>query len=679
MRNGDEKSGISWMRRIRKLVSLLFSLLILFTAAIVLSLLYLRSQALPVTTTLQTSEIYDIHGELIDSFHAGQNRQIVSLNDISPYLVQAALAIEDRRFYDHFGLDPKGLARAVATNIKTMSLQQGASTITQQLARNLYLNHDRTWSRKIKEAAYALQMEMQLSKDQILEQYLNQIYYGHSTYGVQAASQLFFGKNAKDLTLGESALLAGVPKGPKYYSPFYNMDNALNRQKIILNTMVDQNLITREEADRAAQEKLVFSDLSKDRSSEAPYFQDYIRQWVSEKLKLEDSLFETGGIRIYTTLDLRAQNIAEEVLSKHLKSNEELQGALISIDPRNGHIKAMVGGKDYNTNQYNRVFTTTRQPGSSFKPFVYLAALQNGFTPVSQYKSEPTEFTYDDGKKTYRPSNFNNHYENKLIDMRRAIAKSDNIYAVQTIMDVGADQVIDLAHRMGITSPLEPLPSLALGTYPVSPYEMASAFGIIANEGVRVEPIGVLKVVNSRGKVLYEAKPKKERVIEAPYAYILTNMMQSVFEQGGTANRVSSVIKRPAAGKTGTTNNDAWMVGYTPELSTAVWVGYDRNKAITTADSYKAAPIFAEFMEKTLDPVPPKLFPIPDGVTSVYVDPDTGKLANDACTPSRLEVFVQGTEPVEYCAESKTDSTQQPQPATSNQSWWDHLKRWWND
>lgn len=677
MQDKEAEAHLRWIRRIRKWFSLLFSFLILFAAGTVLLLLYLRSQALPVTHVLQSSEIYDINGELIDSYHAGQNRQAVSLNDISPYLVQAVLAIEDQRFYEHFGVDPRGVARAVVTNVKTMSMQQGASTITQQLARNLYLNHDRTWSRKIKEAVYALQLEMQLSKDQILEQYLNQIYYGHSTYGVQAASRLFFDKDASDLTLAESALLAGVPKGPRYFSPFYNMENALKRQKIILNTMVAQNLITQQEADQAAAEKLVFAENNKSRESEAPYFQDYVRQIVSEKLNLEESLFETGGIRIYTTLDLRAQKIAEEAVNKHLKSNEELQGALISIDPRNGYIKAMVGGKDYNANQYNRVFTTTRQPGSSFKPFVYLAALMNGFTPVSQYKSEPTEFVYDDGKKTYRPNNFNNHYENEYIDMRKAIAKSDNIYAVHTIMDVGAEQVIDLARRMGITSPLEPLPSLALGTFPVSPYEMASAFGIMANDGIRVEPVAVLKVVNSRGRILYEAKPKKERIIDAPYAYVMTNLMQSVFEQGGTANRVSSVLKRPVAGKTGTTNNDAWMVGYTPELSTAVWVGYDRNKAITTADSYKAAPIFADFMERTLDPVPPKLFPIPDGVASVYIDPVTGKLANEACSPSRLEVFVQGTEPKEYCAESKSPA--QPEKPAGNNSWWDYLKRWWNE
>lgn len=667
-----------WLRRLRRLFSLLFSSLIIAAAAAVLLLLYLRSQALPATTVIQTSEIYDIHGELIDSFHGGQNRQVVSLNDISPYLVEAVLAIEDERFYQHFGIDPRGVARSALVNLKSMSKQQGSSTITMQLARNLFLNHDRTWSRKIKESIYALQLELQLSKDQILEKYLNQIYYGHSTYGIQAASQLFFGKDASDLTLAESALLAGVPKGPRYYSPFWDLDNALDRQKLILNTMVRQELITQEEADQAAAETLVFQEDNRDIDSEAPYFQDYVRRFVNEELGLSDTSFETGGIKIYTTLDLRAQKIAEETIDKHLDKDGELQGALIAIDPRSGHIKAMVGGTNYEANQFNRVFTTTRQPGSSFKPFVYLAALENGFTVLNRYKSEPTTFVYDNGKQTYQPGNFNSQYENDWIDMRKAIAKSDNIYAVSALMDIGPEEVIDTARRLGITSALSPMPSMALGSYPVSPYEMAVAYGTLANNGVKVEPIAVLKVVNSRGKVLYEAEPKEEVVVEAVHAYVLTHMMQSVFEQGGTANRVSSIIKRPVAGKTGSTNTDAWMVGYTPELAAAVWIGYDRGQAISNADSYKSAPIFAEFIEKTLDPVPPKIFPIPDGVVSVYVDPSAESSSAMNCQASRLEVFVKGTEPANYC--KGPPALEEESPAEkSESSWWELFKRWWNE
>jgi 1A family penicillin-binding protein len=667
-----------WSRFIPSLLSLLFSCFVIGAIGMFALFLYLRAQSLPVSTVTQTSQILDIHEEVIDSFHGAnnQNRQIVSLKDIAPSLIQATLAIEDHRFYEHWGFDPRGMARAVITDVKSMSKEQGASTITQQLARNLYLTHDRTWSRKIKEAMYAMQMEMQLSKDQILEQYLNQIYYGHAAYGIEAASQMYLGKSAKELNLAESALLAGIPKGPKYYSPYLDMKNAKDRQKNILDAMVKSKYISQMDADHAFHAELNTIPKKEEQSVEAPYFRDYVKALAIEKLGINDTAFDAGGIKIYTTLDLSAQRIAEKVISGQMNKNDELQVALIAIDPRNGYIKAMVGGKDYSSNQFNRVFATTRQPGSSFKPFVYLTALANQFTVLSHYKSEPTEFTYDDGKKTYTPSNFGDQYEKKDIGMRKAIAKSDNIYAVHTIIDVGADKVIEMARKMGITSPLKPLPSLALGTFPVSPYEMAGAFGVIANQGVKVEPTAIIRIEDSRGHVLYEANSQRQQVIEASYTYVLTNLMQSVFEQGGTGFRVADIMKRPVAGKTGTTDTDSWMVGFTPEISTAVWVGYDRDRSITPIDARKAAPIFAKFTEETLAAVPPKLFQVPDHVVNVYIDPASGKLANDACPNSQLESFIAGTEPTEYCAKSAGDSKGKQK---KNSSWWNDLKRWWHE
>lgn len=682
--NRTEPTGdlaiIRFLRFAKRTASFCFASLALAAVGMGLLLLFLRSQALPAVTVTQTSQIYDMHGQLIDTFHAGQNRQVIPLGDMAPVLIEAVLAVEDRNFYNHLGIDPKGLARAIVTDIKTMSMEQGASTITQQLARNLYLNQDRTWPRKLKEAFYALHLEMRLSKRQILEQYLNQIYFGHSTYGVQAASRMFFDKDAKDLTLAESALLAGVPKGPKYYSPYLNMRNAKDRQKIVLQAMAEQGCITEREAEAAYKEPLAIVPLKQNEPSEAPYFQDYVRTVAVDRLGIPEEQFDAGGLRIYTSLDLRMQKIAEETIAKQIPNDSELQAALVAIDPRNGYIKAMIGGKSYKDNQFNRVFATTRQPGSSFKPIVYLTALENGMTALAKYRSEPTVFTYDNGKQTYSPSNFASHYEMQDIDMRTAIAKSDNIYAVHTIMDVGADKVVDMARRMGITSPLKPLPSLALGTFPVSPFEMAAAYGIVANQGVRVEPVAIVRIEDSAGKVLYEAQPQETKVVEPAYTYVLTNLMQSVFEEGGTGFRVSDLMKRPVAGKTGTTNTDAWMVGFTPELSTAVWVGYDKDYNLGTVESRKAAPIFAEFTEQALETVPPKLFPIPEGVVNVYIDPATGKLANDACPSSRMEAFVAGTEPSEFCAEPKADGTRQKQgKPKENGSWWQDLKRWWNE
>nr|WP_243633328.1 PBP1A family penicillin-binding protein [Paenibacillus xerothermodurans] len=629
---------------------------------------------------MPATELYDIHGEVVEVMNGGINQQRVTLADISPKLIKATLAIEDRSFYHHYGFDVRGIARAAVVNLQHMSKVQGAGTITQQLARNLYLSHERTWTRKIKETYYAVQMELQMDKDEILEEYLNQIYYGHSTYGIQAAARLFFGKNAADLSLAESAMLAGIPKGPRYYSPYYDAVNAKDRQKTVLQTMVVSGAITQEEADQAAKEKLTIRPLEPKKPAIAGYFRDYVRSAAAEMLAVSEEQLEDGGFKIYTTLDLNAQKAAEEVISQQLSKFNEIQAALVAIDPRNGYIRAMVGGRNYGENQYNRVFADSRQPGSAFKPIVYATALQQKkYTPVTRVKSEPTTFTYDNGRQTYTPGNFGNTYYD-WIDLRQAIAKSDNIFAVHTLLDVGADNVIDTARKMGIHSPMKPLPSLALGTFPVSPYEMASAFAIFANQGVRVEPTAIVRIEDSRGKLLHEAHPAEELVLDPPSTYVMTHLMESVFEQGGTGSRVSRVLKRPVAGKTGTTNTDAWLVGYTPELSTAVWVGYDKDRNISAVESHLAAPIFAEFTERALESVPPKLFPMPEGVVSVYIDPVSGKLANEGCPASRMEAFIAGTEPTEYCTqhlgEDEDAKTAKPK---GNGSWWEDLKRWWNE
>lgn len=682
-RNNRSKQERGKKGRLRKFVTLAISCGLLGVACLVVFALYLRSQALPVGTFTQPSQLYDVRGDLIASFQSGQNREFVPLKNIPQNLIDATLAIEDKRFYDHVGVDPRGVARAALVNLEHMGMVQGASTLTQQLARNLYLTQDRTWSRKIKEAMYAVQLEMKLTKDQIMEMYLNDAtYYGNSAYGVQAAAKLFFGKNVSDLTLAECALIAGVPKGPRYYSPYFDMDNALARQQLILTEMADQGYITQQEAETAKREKLDIRPAEDTAGAlvQAPYFRDFVRNVAINQLGIDEREFDEGGIRVYTTLDLSMQKAAEQAVAAELADSGELQAALVAIDPRNGYVKAMVGGKNYGENQFNRAVSNSRQPGSSFKAFVYLTALQQpGFTAVSRFKSEPTVFTYDNGRQTYTPSNFGGKYPNDYIDLREAIAKSDNIFAVQTIMQVGADKVIETARKLGVTSRLEPLPSLALGTYPVSPLAMAGAFGVIANQGVRVQTTVITRIEAANGKTLYEAKPVKEKAVEPEYAYTLTNLMKSVFEPGGTASRVAGQIKRPVAGKTGTTDTDAWMVGFTPELASAVWVGYDRDRAINSVESYKAAPIFADFTEHALEAVPPKLFPMPNNVTSVYIDPASGKLATDRCPNPRVEVFVKGTEPTEYCSDQGTAPTVDDKAAQKKSSWWNDLKRWWND
>lgn len=677
--NSDEVPGFRWFRRIKTVSSLVFSTFIVCAAVLFVALLYMRSQALPVSKMDPSTEIIDIHGEILETLNGGKNSQIVELKEISPYLIQATLAIEDRNFYHHVGFDIKGIARAAVVNIQHMSKVQGAGTITQQLARNMYLSHERTWTRKLKETYYAVQMELQMNKDEILGQYLNQIYYGHSTYGIQAAARLFFGKDALDLTLAESAMLAGIPKGPRYYSPYYDLKSANERQGTVLKTMVAAGSITQQEADQASKVKLNILPLEPRRPPIGGYFRDYVRNLATEKFGIADEQFEEGGLKVYTSLDASTQRIAEQVVAEQMDKQGELQAALIAIDPRNGYVRAMVGGRSYGENQFNRVFANTRQPGSAFKPIVYITALQQKqFTPLTRFKSEPTTFSYDNGRQSYTPNNFGNIYFN-WIDLRQAIAKSDNIFAVHSIIEVGADNVIATARKMGISSPMKPLPSLALGTFPVSPFEMASAFAIFANGGMRIDPVAILRIENRNGRILYEAKPVQEQVIDPAYTYVMTSLMESVFEQGGTGNRVSAVLKRPVAGKTGTTNTDAWLVGYTPELSTAVWVGYDKDRNISTLESHLAAPIFAEFTERALESVPPKLFSIPQGVVSVNIDPATGKLANEDCPKSRLETFIQGTEPTQYCTEQQPKKDSVGTPIKPKGTWWGDLKRWWSE
>lgn len=656
----------------------------LFGAALFgITLLYLSQTGLPPADSAKNSQLIDLKGEAVTVFSSSErNRQPVGLSEISPWLIKATLAVEDRKFYDHFGFDIKGMLRAMFVNLKEMDKVQGASTLSQQLARNLYLSHERTWSRKLKEAKLTTQLEMKYSKDEILNMYLNEIYYGRGAYGIEAASQMYFGKPAKELGLAESAILAGIPKGPTYYSPFNHMKNAKDRQKIVLSAMVQTGAITQNQADEAYNRLLSFnSPQQRTRTDEAPYFRDYIRNIVVHDLGFEESLLEHGGLRIYTTLDMDAQRAAEAAVAAELKNSPDLEAALVSIDPRNGYVKALVGGVNYGTSQYNHVFATTRQPGSSFKPIMYLTALASKkMTPVSTFNSQPTLFHYDDNRKTYSPKNYGDKYLGE-IDMRKAIAASDNIYAVNTILTVGADQVIELGKKMGITSPLAAVPSLALGTSPVSPFEMATVFSVISNQGQKVTPVAVLKITDEEGHTLYKAPQTKEpeQVIEPAAAYVLTQLMESVFELGGTGNRVSAEIKRPVAGKTGTTSTDAWLVGFTPELSTAVWVGYDKGKTLGTAESRKAAPIFANFMEKALEKVPPKIFPMPSGVVSVYIDSATGKLATADCPDKKLEVFVQGTEPTEFCT-AHGEQPAEPLPVEEkpeSHSWWSDLKRWW--
>ncbi|NGQ96213.1 PBP1A family penicillin-binding protein [Brevibacillus sp. SYP-B805] len=672
---------IRWLRWVKRLIKWMVVGTLVGSFALLLLILYLRSQPLPPATINQTTTILASNGEVLDTLHHGENRIVVPLKQMAPSLIQATIAIEDRNFFDHYGFDLKRLAKAIYIDLKSMSKKQGASTISQQLARMLYLNTEKTWTRKIKEALLTIQLELNYSKDEILEMYLNQCYYGHSAYGPQAAAQTYFGKDAKDLTLAESALLAGIPNGPSYYSPYIDWERSKSRQKLILTAMQQQGFISAEQAEQAYREPLHLRPKEAQKGPDvAPYFRDYIASLVTNKYGISEEMFVHGGLKIYTTLDPTMQKKAEAAVAKYMpKDNLDLQTALIAIDPTTGEIKAMVGGRDYQKSQYNRVFAK-RQPGSSFKPIVYLTALQNGFTPLTMMKSEPTVFTYEGGKE-YIPRNFGEHYAHDYITLQHAIATSDNIYAVKTIQLLTPQKVVEQAHNLGITSEQKPVLSLALGTSPVSPYELTYAYAVIANQGERVKPIAITRIEDQQGNVLAEEKPEKTRVADAVSTFLLTYMMQSVFEEpGATAYRVSRQLNRPVAGKTGTTDYDAWLAGFTPQLATTVWLGYDQGRKVEDVKEARlAAQIWADFMESALSDQPPALFTMPAGITSVYIDPANGKLATESCPNPQLYYFAAGTEPKEYCTDHLPNKHAAPTPLKppEDQSFWQQMGNWW--
>ncbi|WP_370622208.1 transglycosylase domain-containing protein [Bacillus sp. JCM 19034] len=521
-------------RRQRRLIRLFFRLLliglVMLTAAAVGLLSYTKMQGPPPLTVAQTTVYFGTDQSIIGERHQGENRLWLELSSIDEDVINATIAVEDRKFYQHFGFDPIRIGGALLANLRSGSAAQGASTITQQYARNLYLNHDKTWKRKWHELMYSLRLEMNYDKDQIIEGYLNTVYYGHGAYGIEAAAYHYFGKSAQDLSLAEASMLAGIPKGPSYYSPLFDFDRAKKRQSVVLQSMVTTGMLTQVEADEAYAEELTFAhDELEATTTIGPYFQDAIERELIEEIGLEPTLFEIGGLRIYTTLDPDLQKEAERLIQEEMPAGD-LQVALVAIDPHLGDVKALVGGKNYYDSPFNRATDLERHGGSTLKPFLYYAALENGYTPASTLLSEETTFTLDEGREVWKPSNFNDNYANDFITLLQAMAYSDNIYAIKTHLLLGMDKLIDVANRTGIESPLSERASLALGAAEVNPMELAAAYSAFANGGQRVSPRLVRKVVDSEGQVLYESEPELEQTLDPRLAYITTDLMKGMFD-----------------------------------------------------------------------------------------------------------------------------------------------------
>ena len=453
----------------------------------------------------------------------------LTLDDISPYLINATLAIEDKNFYNHTGFDILRIIKALFINFTSGKTLQGASTITQQYAKNLFLDFDKKWSRKIEEALLTLRLEAHYSKDEILSGYLNTINYG-GVFGIEDASKYYFGKSAKDLTLAEASILAGIPKSPSNYSPIANYDAAKKRQLLILDAMVRNGYITDEEKKEAYETELIFiGSNSEDNISSLMYYEDAVLKELKSLSSIPTSFLETGGLRIYTNLDMNAQKLMDTTIKKYL-SNSKLQIASVLMDPNTGKIVAIAGGKDYSLSEFNRVTSSSRQVGSTMKPFLYYAALENGFTASTAFTSEKTTFTFSNNK-TYSPTNYGDNYANSPISMGAAIAYSDNIYAVKTHLFLGENTLVEMAKRLGITSPLEENPSLALGTNEINILEMIEAYATFANEGYQIEPYFITKVEDVNGNILYERKEVKKLILNQSIVYILNNLLKNSYNK----------------------------------------------------------------------------------------------------------------------------------------------------
>ncbi|MBD3371825.1 MAG: PBP1A family penicillin-binding protein [Candidatus Coatesbacteria bacterium] len=688
------------------------------------------------------TEVYDANDQLIASFLV-ERRYVVPLSEMPANLLQATLAVEDQRFYDHWGVNLYRTMEAAVVDIIAGAKIQGASTITQQLARNYFLTMEKTYVRKIREAILAVQIEKRYSKEEILYFYLNQIYYGHGCYGVEAAARTFFNKHVGELTLPEAALLAGLPKNPGGFSPYLNPDRAKRRRNTVLWLMAETGVITEQERAWAAAQPL---ELAQRRRSEqlAPYFIEYIRSELEREYG-SNAVYQSG-MQVYTTLDLGMQRIAEKHVAAGLErvqqrwnyqprryddglTIDELelgqiregrvlerddeyayidlgndlvgriditplywhwpnppeveiqvgstiavkvvslarsagrvdlalekepypQAALVTIDPRTGFIKAMVGGSDFNESQFNRAVYARRQPGSAFKVFVYTAAIDSGYSAADVMLDKP--FVINADGVVWAPHNYSLGYSGKPMTFRTAMAMSINLVAARLILQIGVEPVRAYAQRMGINSPIAHTYSIALGSSEVTPLEMASAFGTIATLGIHVEPTAIRYILDRDGNTIKEVVPRAEVALRKETAAIIRSMMHGVTTQG-TAGRATRTLGRDCAGKTGTTNNaeDCWFIGYVPQLCTAVWVGFDDHTTLgynATGESH-AVPLWSDYMAEVLQDYPEEPFTLPEGLRLVRhtVCADTGLLATPDCPHKIAEDFIEGTEPLQFC------------------------------
>lgn len=660
-------------RKMRKLPLLLLVLLLALIASVSAGAGFVLAvtrdlptlQAQDEYETAQTTKIFDSGSPptLLAELHGVENRVLVTGDAIPKHMRDAVVAIEDQRFYEHGGVDLMGILRALIADIRHGGIVQGGSTITQQFIKNAFITDERTLNRKLKEAALAYQLEQRWSKDKILNEYLNIIYFGEGAYGVEAAAQAYFGVSASQLSIAQAAMLAAIPKAPSHYSPRRYPEAALQRRNLVLNNMFQQEYVSAKQLQQALDEDLDLAAPQAASETEVPYWVALVREQLVAKYGSNTVL--QGGLRVYTSIDLRKQRAAEKAVAGILNEPDDPSAALVSIDLETGRIVAMIGGSDFSEQQFNVAVQGNRQPGSAFKPFVLVTALEQGMTPYTVYESGPATISLPNKDWKVRSSDIGS------ISLVQAITRSSNGVFARLIMDVGPKNVVETARRMGITAPLDPLPAIALGglTTGVSPLEMASAYATLGTQGNRLQgslifdperpqfPVSIIRVESADGKLLDGNELVRTRVLDPAIAYETTTMLQQVIARGtGTAAQIG----RPAAGKTGTTQRyrDAWFVGYTPQLVTAVWVGYphaqqemtDVHGRKVTGGSFPAQ-IWAAYMIAAHEGIEPTDFPQPAGVdwVTVQIDPESGLLSTEWCETTRDVRFISGTQPTEEC------------------------------
>ena len=600
----------------------------------------------PLKTANQIS-FYDNKNELVFSNLDGG--KWVELKNISKHLVNATIATEDKNFYSHKGFDYLRIFSAFFNNLKNGNINQGASTISQQYIKNLYLDFDKNWNRKIEEAYLTFELETHYSKDEILEGYLNTINYGGGNYGIENASKYYFGKSAKDLTIEEATLIAGIPKNPTKYNPITNYKNAKERQKVVLISLANNGYIKEKDIDKIYDKKVNLKGNSNNKEeTNINYYKDAVMQELKNIKQIPESLIKTGGLKIYTNLDMNSQKILNETVSNEMKNEEKLQVAALVADPKTGKVTALVGGKDYKTSEYNRVTQAKRQVGSTIKPFLYYSALENGLTASSTFSSEKTTFNVDNNK-VYSPSNYRDRYPNKDITMAAAIAYSDNIYAVKTHLFLGKDELINTLQNVGIKENITYNPSLALGTSEISMLDYSNGYLTLANYGIKNESYLINKITDYNGKVLYKHKSNVEKVLSRNSTFIINELLSNTYNydfvdySSPTMLSVRNKLTKKYAVKSGSTDNDYWTIGYNPDSLVMVWNGNDDNSKVSSSQSKISKNIWASTIEEILKDKENSWYPIAQDITAKEVNPISGKIEDNKKKTTLY--YLKGTEP----------------------------------